>query len=135
MEKPKILIVDDEPDTRTLLRRRLEANRFLVVEAGDGKSALQQAQQERPDLIVLDLKMPDQDGIEVYGLLRKQPESTKTPIVFLTALAAGNTMTEQSLGLIAAAKHGVELTGRYAVMGKPFESQELMEKIREMLAS
>ena len=129
----KILIVDDEPDTRLLLRRRLEANRFSVIEAGDGKSALQQARDGQPDLIILDLKMPDQDGIQVYGLLRKEPLMEKTPVIFLTALASGNTMTEQSLALIASAKHGIEMTGAYAVMGKPYDAQGLMDKIRAML--
>lgn len=129
----KILIVDDEPNTRLLLRRRLEANRLAVIEAGDGPSALQQAKEGRPDLIILDLKMPGQDGIEVYGLLRKEASMEKTPVLFLTALASGDTMTGHSLGLLARAKHGVEMEGSYAVMGKPYEAQELMEKIKALL--
>ena len=133
MTKRKILIVDDESDARLLLRRRLEANHYSVMEAGDGKSALQQAREGNPDLIVLDLKMPDQDGIEVYGLLRKETGTEKTPVLFLTALASGNTMTEQSLGLIASTKHGLEMEGTYAIMGKPYDAQSLVEKIRGML--
>ena len=129
----KILIIEDEPDARTLLARRLAAYRFDVVEAQDAPSGIQKAKEMKPDLIVLDLRLPGQDGIEVYRALRADPSTESIPVLFLTALAAAGTMTEQSVELIAAAKHGVRLEGRYAVMGKPYEPRDLISAIRGLL--
>lgn len=131
----KILIVDDEPDTRLLLRRRLESNRheFEVFEAGDGVSALEQVKAAVPDLIILDLKMPGQDGVQVFAEIRNKTAGKKIPVIFLTALASNDTMTEESLSLIAFSKHGVELTPPFRVMGKPYDALRLVSKIREMV--
>ncbi len=128
-----ILIVDDEPDSRLLLRRRLEANRFAVVEAGEGPQALEKAKKEKPALIVLDLKMPGMDGIEVYKKLRGEPETDAVPVIFLTGVGSGTVMTEQSVSLIASTKHGAELSGSYAVLTKPYNAQDLLDMIRKML--
>jgi CheY-like chemotaxis protein len=131
----KILIVDDEPDVRLLLRRRLESNRreFQLFEAGNGEEALQQIKASVPDLIILDLKMPGQDGIQVFAEVRKEAAWEKIPVIFLTALASNDTMTKESLSLIAFSKHGIELKPPFAVMGKPYEALRLVAKIREMV--
>ena len=129
----KILVVEDEPDSRLLLRRRLEANRFAVLEAQDGYDALRKSKESRPDVIVLDLKMPEIDGIQVYERLRGDPETRAIPVIFLTGIGSGSFLTEQSVSLIASTKHGVDLSGPYAVLTKPYDAQELVKKIQEML--
>jgi two-component system alkaline phosphatase synthesis response regulator PhoP len=83
---PRILIVDDESDFIELVKFRL-ANlgcEFLV--AGDGVHALSQARECKPDLILLDILLPDLDGLSVCEILRRQPATKKTPIIFMSAL-------------------------------------------------
>jgi two-component system, OmpR family, alkaline phosphatase synthesis response regulator PhoP len=84
---PRILIVDDEGDFVELVKFRL-ANlgcEFLV--AGDGVHALSQARQFKPDLILLDILLPDLDGLSVCEILKRQPNTKKIPIIFMSALS------------------------------------------------
>lgn len=127
-----ILLIEDEAQVRELLIRRLQAHGYDTQEAENGKIGLEKAKQLKPELIILDLNMPELDGIQVYQRLRQDPDTAKIPVLFLTALSAGGTMTEQSLAIIASAKHRVQLTGKYAVMGKPYDAQQLLETIRRL---
>jgi len=77
-----ILVVDDEPKIAQLARDYLERAGFAVITAGDGRSALQQIRARRPDLVVLDLGLPEIDGLDVTRAVR---ESSGIPIVMLTA--------------------------------------------------
>lgn len=81
----KILLVDDEPDILEFLKYNLLKEGYQVSTAGNGKDGIQIAKKEKPDLIVLDIMMPEMDGIETCRLLREIPEFKKTLIVFLTA--------------------------------------------------
>lgn len=81
----KILIVDDEPDILEFLRYNLKKEGFAVVTASDGKQALDVADAEHPDLIILDIMMPELDGVETCRALRTKKEFSRTPIAFLTA--------------------------------------------------
>ncbi len=81
----KILIVDDEPDILEFLQYNLRKEGYEVVTANDGKSALVVAEREKPHLIVLDIMMPELDGVETCRLLRERKEFMHTPIAFLTA--------------------------------------------------
>src|ERR1700692_3669274 len=77
MEKPKILIVDDDPDLRRGLNLRLRANHFDTAYATDGFSAIAMAQKERPDLIILDIGLPAGDGLRRAG-----PPAAERSVVF-----------------------------------------------------
>jgi two-component system alkaline phosphatase synthesis response regulator PhoP len=81
----KILIVDDEPDILDFLRYNLQKEGYTVVTASDGRMALTVAQQERPHLILLDIMMPELDGVETCRMLRLKKEFKEVPIAFLTA--------------------------------------------------
>ena len=81
----KILIVDDEPDILEFLKYNLRKEGYEVVTASDGKQAITVAEQEKPNLIVLDIMMPELDGVEACRLLRQKKEFADTPIAFLTA--------------------------------------------------
>jgi len=81
----KILIADDEPDIIEFLQYNLEKNGYIVVSAENGKEALSVALKEKPDLILLDIMMPEMDGVEVCRELREKPEFADTIIAFLTA--------------------------------------------------
>jgi two-component system, OmpR family, alkaline phosphatase synthesis response regulator PhoP len=81
----KILIVDDEPDIIEFLQYNLKKEGFVVVSANDGRQAITVAEKEKPDLIILDIMMPELDGVETCRLLRSKKEFASTPIAFLTA--------------------------------------------------
>ncbi len=81
----KILIVDDEPDILEFLQYNLRKEGYDVVTANDGKHALEVAERERPHLIILDIMMPELDGVETCRILRSRKEFADTPIAFLTA--------------------------------------------------
>lgn len=81
----KILIVDDEPDILEFLKYNLRKEGYDVVTANDGKQAITVAELEKPHLIVLDIMMPELDGVEACRLLREKKEFSDTPIAFLTA--------------------------------------------------
>jgi DNA-binding response OmpR family regulator len=86
--KPRVLIVEDETALVELLRYNLEQAGFRVVEAEDGETALLQVRAEQPALVVLDLMLPEGDGLEICRILRGERETAALPIVMLTAKAA-----------------------------------------------
>lgn len=88
---PIILIVDDEGDFIELVKFRLSALGCEFLVANDGVQALSQARQFKPDLILLDILLPDLDGISVCEILKRQPATKKIPIIFMSALSAGVT--------------------------------------------
>jgi len=113
-----ILVVDDEPKIARLARDYLEKNGFRVLTAGDGQSALTTARREKPDLIVLDLMLPNIDGREVCKILRRESD---VPIIMLTALAEE---IDQVTGLEIGADDYIT---------KPFSPRALVARVRAML--
>ena len=113
-----ILVVDDEPKIVKQARDYLERSRFRVVAAADGKTALAMARREQPDLIVLDLNLPEMDGLEVCRALRRESD---VPIIMLTA------RVEETDRLI-----GLEL-GADDYITKPFSPRELVARVRAVL--
>lgn len=83
----KVLVVDDEPDIVELLSHNLESEGFEVVRATGGMEALNEARRHLPDLILLDLMLPDLDGFSICEILRCQPSTAGIPVVLLTAMA------------------------------------------------
>jgi len=79
-----ILIVDDEPATRMMMRMMLKLDGFTVEEAEDGIDALRQIKESPPDLLILDVMMPQMDGVELCRILRKQPATATLPIILLS---------------------------------------------------
>lgn len=131
---PKILIIEDEAEVRALLARRLGALHFETLEAGDADSGMKQAREGKPDAVILDLQLPGQDGLQIYRMLRKDEATKAVPVLFLTAISAGvGSLTKEGLALIASAKHGFTLTGRYEVMTKPYEAKRLVDTLKGML--
>lgn len=82
----RILIADDEPGVIMILAMRLRANGYHVIAAHDGMQAIELAHREKPDLIVLDIRMPDKDGYAVFEELRASANTRSTPVVFFSAL-------------------------------------------------
>lgn len=93
----RVLIADDAPDIRLLLRMYLTDSRFEVVgEAGDGVQAVRLVEEHRPDAVILDLAMPEMDGLEAIPLIKKASPGTK--IVVLSGFDAGQ-MADKAIGL------------------------------------
>lgn len=85
MSKGRLLIVDDEPDIRLLVKARLEKEGFECLSAGSAEEALQIAREQKPALIILDLIMPEKDGFQVYNELKAAEETRDIPIIVYTA--------------------------------------------------
>lgn len=117
----KILVVDDEPDAVELVEFNLRNSGFEVVTAGNGAEAIRKARSNSPDLIVLDVMLPELDGLEVCKLLRGDPATAGIPILMLTAKAAE---IDRVLGL--------EL-GADDYVSKPFSPRELVLRIKGLL--
>lgn len=120
--KSKILLVDDEPDALEVLGFKLKEAGFIPLFAKDGLRALAAARDERPDLIVLDLMLPEVDGLEVCKILRRDNATANIPILMLTARAAE---MDRVLGLELGADDYVT---------KPFSPRELVLRIKKLLA-
>src|SRR5512137_2641293 len=88
MTEWRILVADDEPYVVLAIKEVLESLPAGVLEARDGEEALRVAQSERPDLILLDVKMPGMDGFQVATALKKDPSTATIPLVFFSALGA-----------------------------------------------
>ena|ERR1700690_3171091 len=84
----RILLVDDENDFIELLQYKLAGQGYDFIVANDGVQALSQARQFKPDLILLDILLPDLDGLSVCEILRRQPATKKIPIIFMSALSS-----------------------------------------------
>lgn len=81
----KILLVDDEPALVDMVKMRLEANKYEVITAYNGREGLEKADAEKPDLILLDIMMPEMDGYEVLRKLRHKSEMLDIPVIMFTA--------------------------------------------------
>jgi DNA-binding response OmpR family regulator len=117
----KVLVVDDEPEAVELLEFNLKQAGFNVVAAADGAEALTKARATLPNLIVLDLMLPEIDGLEVCKMLRRDPATARIPIIMLTAKAAE---IDRIIGL--------EL-GADDYITKPFSPRELVLRVRKVL--
>ncbi|HXV27255.1 MAG TPA: response regulator [Candidatus Paceibacterota bacterium] len=84
MATAKILIVDDEADLRTIIRAKLEGAGFEIREAADGKQALDMLQKDRPDLVIMDVKMPVMNGVEAVSAMKADENLRDIKVVFLT---------------------------------------------------
>jgi DNA-binding response OmpR family regulator len=119
--KSRILIVDDEDAILELLEFNLNQAGFEVLKASDGKTALAQARSNPPDLIVLDLLLPEMDGTDVFKALRQDRATTQIPVIMLTAKA---TEIDRIVGL--------EL-GADDYITKPFSPRELVLRVKKLL--
>src|SRR5512141_186006 len=117
-EPPSILLVDDSPDELRLLSDMLRAGRFRLIVASDGRQGYQRAVSRLPDLILMDVSMPELDGFTACRLLKADPATRHIPVIFLTAKNA----PEERL-------NGFRLGG-IDYVSKPFLAEEVIARIR-----
>lgn len=121
MNREQILVVDDEPETVALVEFNLTRAGYAVLKAADGEEALHKARAAHPALIVLDLTLPEIDGLELCKILRRDPVTAGIPMIMLTARAGE---VDRILGLELGADDYVT---------KPFSPRELVLRIRKLL--
>ena len=122
----KILVVDDEQDTVNYLTTLFEDNGYQTVTAGDGLKAVEKARTEKPDLITLDITMPDQSGMRTYRQYKQDTELKQIPVIIITA------MGEDVNSFIKRLQGFVEPEG---FMTKPIEPDKLVKMTADLLAS
>ncbi len=121
-DAPRLLIADDEPDMLRFLKSQLK-NKFQVIEAVDGKQAVEKVLEHLPDLVLVDMNMPEKDGLQVCRELREENSTRNIPIIMLTARADEQT----KLAALSA--------GANDFLAKPFSTTELHVRIKNLLAA
>ena len=121
--KKKILVADDEPNVVKLLSARLKANNYDVIAAFDGMQAINMAHKNKPDLIIMDIKMPAGSGINAYEKLQKSASTSLIPVIFITAYASDKVRKE------------VADLGAAGYVTKPFDASMLLNMIERIFAS
>jgi C4-dicarboxylate-specific signal transduction histidine kinase len=120
--RPVVLVAEDEPDMQRFLKSELQKD-YDVISATDGVQALEKAEHLLPDIILLDMMMPEMDGLEVCQALRKRPATAKIPVILLTARADEETKFE-----------ALQM-GANDFLAKPFSSTELQARIKNLIES
>lgn len=115
----KVLVVDDEASVLVMLEERLKYAGYDVITAQDGREAIRIAKRENPDLILLDIMMPEMDGTEAAKILEKDPETKNIPIIFLTCLVKKEEEANKSV-----------IGGHYFI-AKPYTSEALLEAVEK----
>ncbi|MDQ3981290.1 MAG: response regulator [Actinomycetota bacterium] len=116
-----ILVVDDEPDLRLLVRMTLEGNGYEVAEASTAVEALEVTKELRPALILLDIRLPDAEGFDVLRTLKEIDEFVDTPVVMMSAHSSPPTLRQ------------AELIGSHDYLIKPFKYDDLLDVVRKHL--
>lgn len=119
--RAKILVVDDEPDLVSTIQYRLEWSNCEVITASNGKEGLEKAASEKPDLILLDIKMPVMNGQEMLKRLREHPDLKDIPVIMVTVVC-------EQQDIATASSYGIA-----DYVTKPFDFTELTEKIANAL--
>jgi two-component system alkaline phosphatase synthesis response regulator PhoP len=122
MFEKKILIVDDEKNTLFILEKELEARGYSVITADNGNDALKLAKSKYPDLIILDIWMPEMDGAEVAAGLKEDIQTKNIPVIFLTCLLKKREEGEQ--GLVIADR---------VYIAKPYDIEGLVSQIERLV--
>ncbi|MFH1998769.1 MAG: response regulator [Planctomycetota bacterium] len=116
----KILVVDDEPDVLKVLEKRLMNEGYQVIKADNGRRALMLAEKENPDLVILDIDMPDMDGGEVAARLKDGDKTKHIPVLFLSCL-----VTEKD-------ENDHNVVGDSMFMAKPYSPDKLIREIQKL---
>jgi DNA-binding response OmpR family regulator len=121
MDHRKILVVDSDKGAARYVRKYLEESGYRVFEAYDGETALQMIHHEKPDLAILELTLPDRDGLDVIATIRDDPRLSRLPIIVLSTRA---TESDKLFGLESGADD---------YLAKPFNPRELLARVYAVL--
>ena len=124
METKKVLVIDDEPDMVTFLTTLLQDNGFATYSASDGKEGIEKVRQEKPNLILLDLVMPNQSGVKFFRHIKKDETLKNIPIIIVTGLTEFKTFIKKC-GPVPEPEYFIE---------KPVNEQVLLREINNHIA-
>ena len=130
MAQKKILVVDDEMDMRFYVCALLESHGYQTVATRDGKEGLQKAHADRPDLIILDIMMPGDGGVKMYGGLKADPALAQIPVIMLSAVAEKS--FRHYLAMLNA-QSAQPVPDPVAYLEKPVDHERLLERIRQTI--
>jgi two-component system alkaline phosphatase synthesis response regulator PhoP len=119
----RILVVDDEPEIVGILKFRLKSWGFEALSAASGREALKLAEEEKPNLILLDVMMPGMSGFDVLKELKAKEATKGIPVIMITVAAAKHEIDE-----------GIKLGAAY-YLSKPYDAQELITRIKEVIGT
>jgi CheY-like chemotaxis protein len=125
-EKRTILVIDDEPHMVTFLSTLLQDNGYLTIEAFDGQQGIDKARSERPDLILLDITMPEKSGVRFYREVREDPELQNIPVVMVTGVS-------KDFEKFISSRRQVPPPDGY--LSKPVDKQRLLDIVSQLLVS
>ncbi|HTY22797.1 MAG TPA: response regulator [Desulfomonilaceae bacterium] len=125
----KILVIDDEPDVVTFLGTLLRKNGYEVCEACDGVEGIKKVIEEKPDLVCLDLIMPEKTGIKMYREMRKDEHLKKVPVIMVTGI--GSVATEWA-NFETFIQHR-SIPGPQGYIEKPIDKEHFLKAVREVL--
>ena len=117
----RILVIEDTDDNRQIIRDLLTAFDYELIEAADGAEGVAQAQSQHPDLILMDIQLPEMDGYEATRRIRAIPELAQVPIIAVTSYALSGDEAK------------TRAAGCDGYVAKPFSPRQLLAKIREFL--
>jgi CheY-like chemotaxis protein len=125
----KILVVEDEPDVSTYLSRLFQENGFSVAAAAEGGAALEAVEKEKPDLITLDLSMPETSGVRFYREIKAREDLSRIPVILITGITGpgGSRDTELFYGTRK------QVPPPDGFIGKPIDPQEVMALVRKLV--
>jgi CheY-like chemotaxis protein len=129
--RKKILVLDDEPNVVIYLETLLRDNGYDTVSASDGSEGMEKALSERPDLITLDISMPEKSGVRFYRELKDSPDLASIPVVVVTAVTGYGGKAEDFQKFISSRKHVPPPEGFIA---KPIDRDELLKEIGNLLS-
>lgn len=121
----RILVVDDDPDTLTYLTTVLEDHGFAAVAAKDGAEALKSIEEQPPDLVALDIAMPEKSGVAVYRALKEDDRLKQIPVIIVTGIS-------EDFRKFISTRRQVPPPEGY--ISKPVDSEQLVRMVRELLA-
>jgi len=123
----KILVVDDDSDILELIKNRLQASSYEVIAASNAMDGIKKAQQQKPDLIVMDIMMPGYTGADAVKVLKSDMATAHIPVIFLTSVVSHLSPGGESLG--------INVDGRfYTSIAKPFQPDKLLFEIKRVIS-
>jgi len=128
----RILVIDDEPDERLYISTLLEDNGYITDTAEDGNEGLEKVKADPPDLITLDITMPEKSGVRFYREIRKEPQLCKIPIVVVTGVTGLGGNPEEFHKFLSTRK---EIPPPDGFIAKPVDREKLMGVIHELISS
>ena len=130
MKGKKILIVDDEQDVCVYLTRLFQENGYVTACAADGDEALKKVEEERPDLISLDLSMPNKSGVKFYREIKSKSQFSSIPVVFVTAVTGWGGDSGATERFYATRRQVPPPDGFVA---KPIDAEEILELVNRLV--